>query len=237
MLWTLHLHSILNSSLQKQPQRGQELHNPVFSPKNSDSRTPRAGSLRSGPPTPSTHSTATTTATPPHQSSPSFPPYKLMRRGVSFLYSWLRIAVSTPSADFLHWKAEHTRVIGEILAYFTDRSDFIWQWLIASVVGLAGELKCNVALFKHQAVSLAEVLHVVHLQFVSPDKCKMWLTSCGINCKKHVKSLFWWLPSLSVYFYMRLNMFVLILTALCGLCDEPLWHWRSMVLHSCWCFH
>ena len=73
---------------------------------------------------------------------------------------------------------QSTQEIEEILAYFTDRSDFIWQWLIASVVGLAGDVKCNVALFKHQAVSLAEVLHVVHLQFASPDKCKMRLTSC-----------------------------------------------------------
>lgn len=69
-------------------------------------------------------------------------------------------------------------MIEEILAFFTDKTDFIWQWLIASVVGLAGEAKCNVALFKRQAVSLAEVLHVVHLQSLSLDKCKMRLTSC-----------------------------------------------------------
>lgn len=110
------------------------------------------------------------------------------------------------------------------MAYFSDRSDFIWQQLIASVVGLAGEVKCNVALFKHQAVSLAEVLPVVHLQSASPGNAICGLLLVGINCWEHIKTPFWWLPSLAVYFYTLLNMFVLILTALCGLCDEPLWH-------------
>lgn len=71
---------------------------------------------------------------------------------------------------------------------------------------------------------------MVHLQFANPHKCKMRLASGWHYLWGTHKMLFWWLPSLSVSFYMQPTTFVLILAALCRFCDEPLWHHDGVAL-------
>lgn len=114
-----------------------------------------------GSPAEQAHTSASSTARPPYQLSPSIPPLSAhpQRRFV-----------------FLHMKAEHTRH-EEILAYFSNRSDLVTANCLAGGIGRRGHVYCCL-IRECQAVSFAEVLHVVPLQSASPGKCKMWLTSC-----------------------------------------------------------
>jgi len=161
-------------------------------------------------------------APPGHLTSclPASHPYQLIHRGGLFSFTWRQ-----STQDMKRF-------------WLTSATGVIWWQQIASLVGLAGEATCTAALsesVRQFPLQRFCMWYLFNLRAQASAKCGLLLV--GMKCGEHGKPPRWWLPSLSVYFYMLLNVFVLILAALCGLCDEPLWHWRSMVLHSHGCFH
>lgn len=121
LLWSLHLHGIPNSFLQKQPfllQKDQERHNHIFFPQKLREQDSQGAVLTQEaffllPPS------------LPHQLTSPLAvshTYKLIHKRVLVLYGLLRIAACCLLT--FAWM-QNTQVVEEILAFFTDSSDFI----------------------------------------------------------------------------------------------------------------